>query len=483
MQKPQLDVLILGAGLSGIGMACHLERACKGQRYALIERRQAIGGTWDLFRYPGIRSDSDMFTFGYHFKPWTGLKTLADGPSIRRYVQETAEEYGVTQHIRFGKKAVAAAWSSSDGYWTVTVVDEASGQQEAVTARFLIGCTGYYNYDAGYQPDFPNQAAFKGQLVHPQHWPQGLDYRGKRVVIIGSGATAITLVPSMAADAGHVTMLQRSPSYVLALPSFDGISAALAKVLPMKWVYAISRKRNVLVARTLYKTARARPKAMRRLLLAQVKAQLKGKSDMRHFTPSYNPWEERLCVVPDGDLFTAIRSGKASVVTDHIEAFEADGIRLKSGEFLPADIIVSATGLDLQLLGKMPVTVDGKQLALNETLVYKGVLVEGVPNLGFIFGYTNISWTLKADIAAAFFCRLLKHMKRSGKQVVVPRDHIGAATEHTILGSLQAGYIRRAAAHLPRQGRRAPWQVTQDYDYDRKDLAKASLDDGILEYR
>ncbi|MBE01737.1 NAD(P)/FAD-dependent oxidoreductase [Marinobacter lutaoensis] len=482
MSQHPFDVLIIGAGVSGIGMACHLRRACPGRSFAILERRQAIGGTWDLFRYPGIRSDSDMFTFGYNFRPWTGGKVLADGAAIKQYVTDTAREHGVTRHIRFQRAVQRAEWSSADKCWTLTVRDEASGNTETYTARFLIGCTGYYNYDRGYKPDFPGEADFRGQVVHPQHWPEDLDYSGKRVVVIGSGATAVTLVPTLAEKAAHVTMLQRSPTYLMPLPSIDKVTLALQKVLPEKVAYRLTRARNISIARLLYERSRRSPKAMRRLLLAIIRRQLGGQVDMRHFSPDYNPWDQRLCVVKDGDLFQVLKSGRASIVTDRIERFTETGIRLASGTELEADLIVPATGLDLQMLGGVAVSVDGEPVVMKDKIIYKNVLVEGVPNAGMIFGYTNISWTLKVDIAAEYLCRLMNLMDRRGHQVVVARDTENSRGEETILGSLDAGYIKRAADRLPRQGTHGPWKSNQNYLEDVKVLRFEPIEDGYLEF-
>ena len=482
MQAEHFDVLILGAGISGIGAACHLTRKCPGKRYAILERRNAIGGTWDLFRYPGIRSDSDMYTFGFNFKPWTEPKVLADGPSIRKYVRETAEEYGVDQHIRFGIKVTAASWSSAEGCWTVTAQREEGGEALHFTCGFLLGCTGYYNYDAGHQPEFPGQEKFKGQLIHPQHWPEQLDYSGKRVVVIGSGATAITLVPSMTGTAAHVTMLQRSPTYILSIPAIDPISSRLQRFLPDMLVYRMARTRNINLQRFLYGLSRRRPRLMRRLLLGAVRKQLGKTADMRHFTPSYNPWDERLCVVPNGDLFKAIRKGQASVATDHIESFTAHGIKLRSGQELPADIIISATGLKVQLLGGVSIEVDGKRFVPSDSLTYKGVLVEGVPNAAIIIGYTNASWTLKADIASEYVCRLLQHMDKKGYTQVVPQDRDNSRTEDTVMGGLNSGYIRRAIDQLPKQGNKRPWKIVQDYVRDVPILRYAPIEDEALKF-
>jgi cation diffusion facilitator CzcD-associated flavoprotein CzcO len=482
MGKQHYDVLIIGAGVSGIGMACHLKRECPGKRFAVLERRQSLGGTWDLFRYPGIRSDSDMFTFGYNFRPWTGGKVLADGASIKQYVADTARENDVERNIRYGVAVKTADWSSEEKCWNLTAVNEKTGEAETYTASFLVGCTGYYNYDQGYKPDFPGEKDFKGQVVHPQHWPENLDYTGKKVVVIGSGATAITLVPTMAEKAAHVTMLQRSPTYLMPLPSTDKVTLALQKVLPEKAAYRLTRARNISISRLLYERSRKSPKAMRRLFLSVIKRQLKGKADMRHFTPDYNPWDQRLCVVKDGDLFDAIKAGTASIKTDHIERFTDTGIRLKSGEELEADIIIPATGLDIQMLGGIQPTVDGQGVVLKEKVIYKNVMVEGMPNAAMIFGYTNISWTLKADIASEYLCRLINHMDRKGYQVVVPRDTENSLGNDTILGSLDAGYIKRAEDRLPRQGTHGPWKASQNYLKDVKILRFEPIEDGYLEF-
>lgn len=482
MGKQHYDVLIIGAGVSGIGMACHLKRECPGKRFAILERRQSLGGTWDLFRYPGIRSDSDMFTFGYNFRPWTGGKVLADGASIKNYVAETAKENDVERHIRYGVAVKTADWSSADKCWTLTAENEQTGDRETFTASFLVGCTGYYNYDQGYKPDFPGEADFKGQIVQPQHWPENLDYTGKKVVVIGSGATAITLVPTMAEKAAHVTMLQRSPTYLMPLPSTDKVTLALQKVLPEKAAYRLTRARNISISRLLYERSRKSPKAMRRLFLGIIKRQLKGKADMRHFSPDYNPWDQRLCVVKDGDLFEAIKAGTASIKTDHIERFTKTGIRLKSGEELEADIIIPATGLDIQMLGGITPRVDGQDVVLKDKVIYKNVMVEGVPNAGMIFGYTNISWTLKADIASEYLCRLINHMDRNGHRVAVARDTENSKGEDTILGSLDAGYIKRAEDRLPRQGTHGPWKASQNYLQDVKILRFDPIEDGYLEF-
>ncbi|MGO1501226.1 MAG: flavin-containing monooxygenase [Marinobacter sp.] len=481
MSEQHFDVLIIGAGVSGIGMACHLARECPGKTFAILERRQSLGGTWDLFRYPGIRSDSDMFTFGYNFRPWTGGKVLADGASIKNYVHETAKENDVERHICYGLAVKTAHWSSVDKCWRLTAENETIGKTEIYTASFLVGCTGYYNYDQGYKPDFPGEADFKGQIIHPQHWPEDLEYTGKKVVVIGSGATAITLVPTLAEKAGHVTMLQRSPTYLMPLPSTDKVTLFLQKLLPANFAYRLTRARNISISRFLYQRSRKSPKFMRRLFLSIIKRQVGNQTDMRHFTPDYDPWDQRLCVVKDGDLFTAMKAGRASIATDHIERFTETGIRLKSGEQLDADIIIPATGLDIQMLGGIKPKIDGLEVVLKDKVVYKSVMVEGVPNAGMIFGYTNISWTLKADIASEYICRLINHMDRHGMRVAVAKDTENSLGEDTVLGSLDAGYIKRAADRLPRQGTHGPWKSTQNYFEDVKILRFDPIEDGYLE--
>jgi monooxygenase len=477
------DVLIIGAGLSGISMACHLQMECPNKRVGLLERRKAIGGTWDLFRYPGIRSDSDMFTFGYRFRPWHELKVLADGPSIRRYVTDTAREYGVDKNIRFGIKTTQASWSSEHKRWTITAVDEESGEARIFTCNYLVNCTGYYNHDEGYLPSFPGIERFKGQCIHPQKWPEGLDYRGKRVIVIGSGATAVTLVPTMARETAHITMLQRSPSYVFSVPGYDKVSAVLQRILPDRWVYGMARRRNLFLQRLIYKLSKRWPDQMRSWLLSSVKKHVGKDFDMGHFTPHYKPWDERLCAVPDADLFKVLRNGKASIVTDHIETFTENGIRLKSGKELQADIIVTATGLQLQSLGGMGLRVDGQAHAVNELMTYKGVLLQDVPNMAWLFGYINASWTLKVDMAASYVCRLLNHMDSKGVDVVTARAPDGEMQDETIVGSLQSGYARRGQAMLPRQGRGLPWRVLHSPEKDRAMLLKDPVEDSALEFR
>ena len=482
MSAPHYDVLIIGAGLSGIGTACHLSREHPDKTIAILERRERLGGTWDLFTYPGIRSDSDMFTFGYDFRPWHDLKVLADGPSIRQYIADTAAEYGVDEKIHYRLKIVSADWSSTESRWSVTALHEATGESTSYTCGFLISCTGYYSYDTGYLPTFPGVERFAGQCVHPQHWPADLDYTDKRVVVIGSGATAVTLVPSMAGETEHITMLQRSPSYVFSLPAVDKISQALGKVLPARQVFAFARWRNIAIQRGLYLACRRWPRAMRRFLLSQVRRKVGRDFDMRHFTPAYLPWDERLCAVPDGDLFKVLRSGAASIVTDRIETFTEKGILLESGQELEADLVVTATGLQVEMLGGMRLSVDGVAKPLHEQLTYKGVLVESVPNLAWIFGYTNAPWTLKSDIAGRYLCRLFKHMDDHGHLVATPRDADDSALEMGMLDQLRSGYVQRAKDTLPRQGSKNPWKVLMHYGQDSKLLLEDAVDDGLLEF-
>jgi monooxygenase len=477
----QLDVLIVGAGLSGIGAAYWLQTRCPGKRYAIVEARAALGGTWDLFRYPGIRSDSDMYTFGYLFKPWTNPQAIADGPSIRAYIEETAREHGIDNHMRFGHQVVGAAWSSEQACWTVEIERRPTGQRIAIRARFLYVCTGYYHYDEAYRPQFAGESAYAGRIVQPQFWPADLDYAGKRVVIVGSGATAVTLVPAMAATAAHVTMLQRSPTYIISLPQRDRIAEALRRHLPARWAYGLTRWKNLLLGMLLYRVARSAPRWTRRRIVALAARQLAPGFDVdTHFTPRYNPWDQRLCVVPNGDLFRAIRHGAAAVVTGEIERFTPTGLRLKSGEELPADVVVLATGLQIKLFGGMQLTIDGRTCNPAELMAYKGMMLSDVPNLAFAFGYTNASWTLKADLTAAYVCRLLRYMDRRGYAVAVPRREPGVQPQPLV--NFTSGYIRRAHDILPRQGSRRPWQVYQNYLQDMLTIRFGRVNDGVLRF-
>jgi cation diffusion facilitator CzcD-associated flavoprotein CzcO len=471
-----VDVLIVGAGLSGIGAACHLQRRCPGKSYAILEARDAIGGTWDLFRYPGIRSDSDMYTLGYSFKPWREERSIAGGETILDYIRETAQENGIDGKIRFGHRVVSASWSSADAGWTVTA-ERADGAVVRLTCGFLYACTGYYRYDEGYAPSFPGSERFAGKIVHPQHWPEDLDYEGKRVVVIGSGATAMTLVPAMAERAAHVTMVQRSPTYVVSLPSCDPVANLLKRWLPPGRAYAIARWKNVLLGMATFQLARRTPKLARRLLRAGVARQMAEGYDLdRHFNPSYDPWDQRICVVPDGDLFQALNEGRTSIVTDRIETFTESGVKLASGAELEADLVVTATGLNLLVLGGMEVVLDGVKADLSKTVVYKGMMFSGIPNLALSAGYTNASWTLKCDLVAQYVCRLLEHMDAHGHRIATPRaPHPSLPTEPFI--GLKSGYVLRALERLPKQGASQPWRLHQNYALDVRLLKRGPVDD------
>ncbi len=475
------DVVIIGAGLSGIGAGYRLQTRCPGKRYVILEARADIGGTWDLFRYPGVRSDSDMFTLGYPFRPWKEAKAIADGPSIFKYVRETALEYGIDRHIRFQQRVRAAAWSSEEARWHLEVQ---TGSDEIVTysCDFLYGCTGYYHYDAGYQPEFPGFERFQGRFVHPQKWPQDLDYSGKNIVVIGSGATAVTLVPAMSATAAHVTMLQRSPSYVLSLPNHDPLANLLRRVLPDGAAHRIVRWKNILVGLGVYQLARRKPDFMRRALKKGAAQNLPPDFEVeKHFNPRYQPWDQRLCFIPDGDLYRSIASGRASVVTDEIESFTEHGIRLKSGHELEADVIVSATGLRMLALGGVRLTVDGTPINAGETFVYKGTMLSNVPNFAFCVGYTNASWTLRADLASTYVCRLLNHMKKRGYGTCIPRCDASLMESKPLL-SLSSGYVMRAAADVPKQGGKKPWVIRQNYLLDMMMMKLARMEDGVLQF-
>jgi monooxygenase len=477
-----VDVLIVGAGLSGIGAAYHLQTRQPGKSYAILEGRESIGGTWDLFRYPGIRSDSDLYTLGYAHKPWTEKQSLADGPAILDYVRETARENDIERHIRFGHKVVRADWSSADARWTVEATRADSGGTVTFTAGFLLSAGGYYSYDAGYTPSFEGVERFGGEVIHPQHWPEDFDYSGKRVVIIGSGATAVTLVPAMTDRAAHVTMLQRSPSYVISLPGKDPIANALRRFLPDHVAYAITRRKNVAQQSLFYKASRRYPRAVAKLLRAAVKHQLpKGYDVDTHFNPTYDPWDQRLCAVPNGDLFKAISKGRASVVTDRIESFTERGLALASGQELEADVIVTATGLDLVAFAGIDYAVDGQPVVLSETFAYKGMMLSGVPNFVFAVGYTNASWTLKVDLVFEYMCRLIAHMDANGYDQCVPIPEDPAMETRPLL-DFSSGYVTRAADRFPKQGAAAPWQLAQDYRHDVKSLRDGSVEDGAMRF-
>jgi cation diffusion facilitator CzcD-associated flavoprotein CzcO len=475
-----LDVLIVGAGLSGVCAAYYLQSRLPDHSYAILEARAAIGGTWDLFRYPGVRSDSDMHTLGYSFRPWLGAKSITDGESIAAYVRETAAAYGIDRKIAFGCRVVRAAWSSEAARWTVEALqDEVT---VTYTCRFLFMCSGYYDYSAGYLPAWQDMQRFGGALVHPQFWPDDLDCSGKRVVVIGSGATAVTLVPALAATAAHVTMLQRSPTYIVARPAEDAAARWLYRRLPHGLAHALARWKNVLLTMYFYGLARRKPERAKAGLIGMVRKQLGPDYDVRtHFTPRYNPWDQRLCLVPDGDLFAAIRSGKASVVTDSIDCFTETGVRLASGQELAADVIVTATGLKLKLLGGVAIEVDGAPVALSGALSYKGMMFSDVPNLALALGYTNASWTLKCELTARYVCRLLSHVRARGYDACTPRRPAEGIEEATEL-PLTSGYFQRSAHLLPKQATRAPWQMHQNYARDMAALRFGRLHDGAMEF-
>lgn len=480
------DVVIVGAGLSGIGAACHLQDKCPGKSYVILESRAAMGGTWDLFRYPGIRSDSDMHTLGYNFKPWRESKAIADGPAILKYIRETAEEHGVARHIRYNQHVVAAEWSSKDANWTLRVWQSDKRQVVSMRCNLLLMCAGYYSYEAGYLPEFKGRDRFIGTIVHPQFWPGDLDYKDKDVVVIGSGATAVTLVPELARQAGHVVMLQRSPTYIISQPDKDAIANALRKILPARVAYAITRWKNVKLQQWIYTLTRKRPKLVKWLLLRAVRKELGPDYDVeKHFTPSYSPWDQRLCLVPNSDLFEAIRSGKASVVTDDIDTFTEHGIRLRSGEQIDADIIVTATGLQLVVLGGIDFIVDGEPVDFSKAVTYKGIMVSDVPNLLSTFGYINASWTLRADLIAEYSCRLINYMDDNGYRQCTPRlrSEDRGMLMHPYITGFSSGYIQRALDKLPKQGDRQPWLNPQNYLRDKKMFRKGAIDDGALEFQ
>jgi len=478
MGAQHFDVVIVGAGLSGIGAAYHLQHRVPGKTYAILEARDAIGGTWDLFRYPGIRSDSDMHTLGYNFKPWPGAKSIADGPSIRQYVRDTAREHGIDKHIRFHHRVTGASWSSKDARWIISA--EHDGKPVTFTCSFVMMCSGYYRYEHGYTPDFPGRDRYKGDFVHPQLWPENLDYKDKQVVVIGSGATAVTIVPEMARTAAHVTMLQRSPTYVVSRPSQDKIANRLRKILPRKTAYGLTRWKNVGLQMLFFNRARTAPDKVRAMITNLAQKELGPDYPVStHFNPKYNPWDQRMCLIPDSDLFKELKSGRASVVTDTIDTFTETGIRLSSGQELKADIVVSATGLDLQFLGGAEVKVDGETIDLSKRLTYKGMMYDGIPNLVSIFGYTNASWTLKCDLTCEFACRLMKRMDKTRTHAVTPKN-LSPDIQTTPWLDFSSGYVQRTIDRFPKQGNRKPWKLNQNYAADLVMLRYGKLEDPEL---
>ncbi|HUP09411.1 MAG TPA: NAD(P)/FAD-dependent oxidoreductase [Caldimonas sp.] len=481
MDDDLLDVLIVGAGISGIGAAAHLKRLCPDRRWAIVEARDRLGGTWDLFRYPGVRSDSDMHTLGYSFRPWTGDKAIAEGPTILRYLEETAREEGIDRQIRYRHRMKRAEWSSADACWTVEI-ERPDAAAQVVRTRFLMMCGGYYDYDAGYLPDYPGRERFHGPLVHPQQWSDAIEYVGKRVVVIGSGATAVTLVPALAEKAAHVTMLQRSPTYMVTRPAVDPFETRLRRLLGARAAHAATRWKNVLLGQYFFRLCRARPSRVKKTLIDLVRQQLQPGFDVdTHFTPRYNPWEQRLCLVPDGDFFAAIRAGTVDVVTGEIDTFTETGIRLKDGKTLEADLVVSATGLVMKVMKGVELLVDGHRVTPSESVSYKGAMFAGVPNFVSVFGYTNASWTLKADLVARWVCRILNHMKRTGARVCMP-PAVDPAMPKLPWVDFSSGYFQRALDELPRQGPARPWKLNQNYLVDILALRFGRVDDGVMRF-
>jgi cation diffusion facilitator CzcD-associated flavoprotein CzcO len=479
MPSDHVDVLIVGAGLSGIGAACHLKADFPERTYAILEARDAIGGTWDLFRYPGIRSDSDMHTLGYRFRPWTAAEAIADGPAILDYVRDTARDHGVDEHIRFHHRVVRAAWSTPEARWTVDAERTDTGETVQLTCDFLFINGGYYSYDDPYLPEFPGVETFGGVFRHAQLYRDDIDYAGKRVVVIGSGATAVTLVPAMAEKAEHVTMLQRSPTYIVSMPKEDPIAHVLRRVLPVKAAYAAVRWKNVLLQAASYRISRRRPELMKRLLRKGVERQLPRGYDIdTHFKPYYNPWDQRLCLVPDGDLFRVLKNGTASIATDHIDTFTETGIRLKSGAELEADVVIAATGLNLVALAGIQMSVDGEDIELPKTMAYKGMMLGGVPNMAFTVGYTNASWTLKADLTSEYVCRVLAHMDAHGHRIALPE--LDPTVEEEPFLDFTSGYVQRALHKFPKQGSKRPWKLDQNYPKDIRTIRHGKIDDGRL---
>ena len=485
MTSEHVDVVVVGAGLSGIGAGYHLQTMSPDRSYVILEGRDNLGGTWDLFKYPGIRSDSDMHTLGFSFKPWTEAKSIADGPSILKYLQETVVQFGIDKHIRYGHLVTKAEWSSDDAKWTVTSTNKHSGATSSISCSFLFMCSGYYSYKKGHTPEFMGRERFKGKIIHPQEWPLDLDYTGKRVVVIGSGATAVTIVPSMAQKAAHVTMLQRSPTYMVSRPDHDVLANRLRKVLPEKIAYNLTRFKNTWRQQLVYNKTRTDPDKVKQLLLGGVKMELGPDYDIsKHFTPRYNPWDQRLCLVPNGDFFKAMREGKASVVTDHIATFTETGIQLTSGEHLEADIIVTATGLELVTLGEMDFFVDGNQVDFAKTWTYKGFAYSDIPNMASTFGYINASWTLRSDLTAEYVCRLLNYMRKKGFAQCTPklRDQDKNMKQRPWIDGFSSGYMQRVMHLMPRQGDHEPWINPQNYRRDKKMFKHSPLDDGVMQF-
>jgi len=481
-QEQHVDVLIVGAGLSGIGAACRLKASCPRRSFVIFEGRDRSGGTWDLFRYPGVRSDSDMYTLGYAFRPWTQPVSIADGPTILHYLRETAAQHGIDSKIRYGHRVLRASWSTPDACWTVEAEHGRDRQPVRLRCNFLFLCSGYFRYDAGYTPEFAGIASYTGRIVHPQHWPEDLDVSGQRVVVIGSGATAMTLVPALARTAAHVTLLQRSPTYVVARPAADPVASGLRRLLPAKLAYGLTRWKNVLLGIFFFKLARSRPDRVKRLIVGGVRQALGADYDVAtHFTPRYNPWDQRVCLVPDGDLFAALKAGRASMATDLVDTFTPRGIRLKSGRELEADLVVTATGLELQVLGGVQLDVDGVPVDPAGIFNYKGMMFSDVPNLASTFGYTNASWTLRSDLTAAYVCRLLNHMERGGWTQCTPRNNDPAMKPQPWL-DFSSGYVQRAIARFPKQGTRSPWRAHQNYMRDLLSLRFGSVDDGVMKF-
>ena len=485
-EKEHFDVLIVGAGISGIGSGVHLQNKCPGRSFVILEGREQLGGTWDLFRYPGIRSDSDMYTLGYVFKPWTHARAIADAPSILDYLRETVSEHDLADKMRYGRHVKRASWSSEESCWTVEVEnispESAASESEYYSCNFLHMCSGYYDFAGGYTPEFKGREDFAGQIVHPQQWTEDIDYADKRVVVIGSGATAVTLIPEIAKTATHVTMLQRSPTYVVSRPAVDKLANTLRRFLPARFAYFLIRWRNVLMQQFIYRRCQMYPQQAKQRLVDMVREELGPSYDVEtHFTPSYNPWDQRLCLVPDSDMFKALNEGTASVVTDHIDTFTETGILLTSGKSLPADLIVTATGLNLKFLSDVEFVIDGKNLVANKALSYKGMMLSDVPNMAMSMGYTNASWTLKCDLTCDYMCRLLNYMDAEGYTKCMPHNHDSSLEKEPYMG-LSSGYVQRAAGLLPQQGVKPPWKLHQSYLKDIRMLRHGSLEDEAMEF-